>query len=91
MNTADDKEPNICFRYVARQMKASESSFTSYFAPAPPLEAVRIVISLAMPRSGKHQPDWDPQSHRRMHLSFVDVEQAYFNAKAGRDAAPCFW
>ena len=90
VNKADDEEPNIRSRYVARQMKALDSSGTSYFAPAPPLEAVRIVISLAMTRSGRHQPDWDPKSHRRMQLSFVDVKRAYFNAIVDRDAAPCF-
>ena len=90
VNKADDEEPNIRSRYVARQMKALDSSGTSYFAPAPPLEAVRIVISLAMTRSGGHQPDWDPKSHRRMQLSFVDVKRAYFNAKVDRDSAPCF-
>ena len=90
VNKADDEEPNIRSRYVARQMKALDSSGTSYFAPAPPLEAVRIVISLAMTRSGRHQPDWDPKSQRRMQLSFVDVKRAYFNAKVDRDAAPCF-
>ena len=90
VNKADDEEPNIRSRYVARQMKALDSSGTSYFAPAPPLEAVRIVISLAMTRSGRHQPVWDPKSHRRMQLSFLDVKRAYFNAKVDRDSAPCF-
>ena len=90
VNKADDDEPNIRSRYVARQMKAMDSSGTSYFAPAPPLEAVRIAISFAMTRTGDHQPDWDPKSHRRMQLSFIDVKGAYFNAKIDKDSAPCY-
>ena len=29
---------------------------------------------------GSHQPDWDPGSPNRTHISLVDVRRAYFNA-----------
>ena len=53
----------------------------SCFAPAPPLEALRTVLSLAMTRTGDHQPVWDPASPDRTQISFVDVTRAYFNAR----------
>ena len=90
VNKGDDLEPNYRSRLVARQMKALDRSGSSYFAPAPPLEALRTVLSLAMTRCGDHQPVWDPASPRRMQISFVDIKRAYFNAKVDRDAAPCF-
>ena len=56
VNKGDEYEPNYRSRLVARQLKATDFSGTSYFAPAPPLEALRTVISLAMTTSGKHRP-----------------------------------
>jgi hypothetical protein len=81
VNKGDDLTPKYRSRLVARQMKAMDSSRTSYFAPAPPLEALRTVISLAMTRVGDHRPDWNPESAERTQLSLVDVKRAYFNAK----------
>ena len=77
-------------RLVARQLKATDFSGKSYFAPAPPLVALRTAISMAMTTFGNHRPIYDPQSAQRMQLSFVDVKRAYSNAKVDREAAPCF-
>ena len=90
VNKGDEVEPNYRSRLVARQIKAMDRSGDSYFAPAPPLEALRTVISLAATRIGSHQPIWDPESPRRTQLSFIDIKRAYFNAKVDRDAAPVF-
>ena len=81
VNKGDDMVPNYRSRLVARQMKATDSSGASYFAPAPPLEALRTVLSLAMTRCGSHQPNWDGSSPQRAQISLVDVKRAYFNAK----------
>ena len=62
----------------------------TYFAPAPPLEALRTVLSLAMTRIGEHKPIWDPLHENRTQLSFIDVKRAYFNAKIGEDDEPTF-
>ena len=90
VNKGDDVEPNVRSRLVARQLKALDTSGTSYFAPAPPLEALRTIISLAMTRIKTHQPIWDPRSPKRQQISGLDVVRAYFNAKIDRENAPSF-
>ncbi len=90
VNKGDEAAPNYRSRLVARQIKALDRTGDSYFAPAPPLEALRTVLSLAMTRCGSHRPIWDPTSPQRTQVSFVDITRAYFNAKVDRDAAPCF-
>ena len=90
VNKGDEQNPNYRSRLVARQLKAHDRSGESYFAPAPPLEALRTVLSLAMTRIGKHVPDWDPSSPNRTQVSFVDVRRAYFNAKVDQDDEPVY-
>jgi hypothetical protein len=84
VNKGDDVEANVRSRLVARQLKALDTSGTSYFAPAPPLEALRTILSLAMTRYKAHQPIWDPCSPKRQQVSGMDVVRAYFNAKIDR-------
>ena len=57
VNQVDEQNPDCRSRLVARQLKATDHSGESYFAPAPPLEALRTVLSLAMTRIGKHVPE----------------------------------
>ncbi len=90
VNKGDEQNPNYRSRLVARQLKAHDHSGNTYFAPAPPLEALRTVISLAMTRIGDHRPDWNPASPTRTQLSFIDVSRAYFNAKIDPDEPPTF-
>lgn len=90
VNKGDELNPNYRSRLVARQMKAMDSSGQSFFAPAPPLEALRTVLSLAMTRVGANQPDWQPESPTRTQISLIDVKRAYFNAAIDKDAAPTF-
>ena len=62
VNKGDEVSPNYRSRLVARQMKCHDRSGASYFAPAPPLEALRTVLSLAVTTVGSHCPILDPDS-----------------------------
>ena len=62
VNKRDDMNPRYRSRLVARQMKAHDNSGASFFAPTPPLEALRTVPSLAATRVGNWQPCYDPVS-----------------------------
>ena len=73
VNKGDDANPKYRSRLVARQLKAVDKSGDTFFAPMPPLEAVRAVLSLAMTTVGNHVPNHDPKSEERTQLSFVDV------------------
>ena len=90
VNNGDVQHPNYRSRLVARQLKAHDHSGTSYFAPAPPLEALRTVVSLAVTSVGNWVPDADPGSEQRTQLSFLDVKRAYFNAKVDQHDPPVF-
>ena len=90
VNKGDDLCPNYRSRLVARQIKAQDLSGKSYFAPAPPLEALRTVISMAMTRVGAPQPVWDLSSPQRAQISLVDIKRAYFNAQVDPSDPPTF-
>ena len=52
------------------------------FAPTPPLETLRTVLSLAMTKlPGQSEKCYDPVSEQRMHISLIDISRAYLNAK----------
>ena len=89
VNKGDDSNPRYRSRLVARQLKAHDRTNASYFAPSPPLEALRTVVSLAATRIGQWRPDYNPKSERRMQLSFLDISRAYFNAKTD-EASPTY-
>ncbi len=57
VSKGDEANSKYRSRLVARQIKALDKSGQSYFAPAPPLEALRLTLSLAMTRIGDYQPD----------------------------------
>ena len=71
----DGGNPNYRSRLVARQMKAHDKSGESYFAPAPPLEALRTVLSTALTSIGRHKPILDPKSPMRSQISFIDIKR----------------
>ena len=75
---------------MARQLRALDKSGDRFFAPAPPLEALRIVLSMAMTRIGSHVPDWNGASRTRCQVSLVDIKRAYFNAKIDPRDPPTF-
>ena len=90
VNKGDDFNPNYRSRLVARELKALDKSGQSYFAPAPPLEALRTVVSMATSSIGTHHPVWEPTSPVRQQISFVGVKRAYFNAKLDENSRPVF-
>jgi hypothetical protein len=85
VNKGDDISPKYRSRLVARQLKAHDRSGQSYFSPAPPLEALRTVISLAVTEVGGWVPDLEPSSKERTQISTLDISRAYFNAKKDPD------
>jgi len=89
VNKGDDLVPKYRSRLVARQIKAMDTSGGNFFAPAPPIEALRGVLSLTATSVGEHKPDWNPQSERRTQISLIDVSRAYFNAICDPDE-PCY-
>ena len=81
VNKGDDLNPKYRSRLVARQLKAHDRSNNSYFAPTPPLEALRTVISMAASKMENWEPNYDPTAEDRMQISLMDISRAYFNAK----------
>jgi len=71
--------PNYRSRLVAREIrKAGEDPI---FAPTPPLESLRTIISLAATTVKGERPHVrDPLSEQRTQVSFMDISRAYFCA-----------
>ena len=88
VNKGDNANPNIRSRLVARQIR--QAGEDAIFAPAPPLEALRSILSMATTDfTGRPQHVRDPTSERRTHASAVDISRAYFNAST-EDADPTY-
>ena len=86
VNKGDDEAPRYRSRLVARQIRALEgANASSYFAPAPPLEALRTVLSMARTTIGDHKPILDPKHPNRTQISTLDISRAYFNAVKDAD------
>ena len=81
VNKGDDLNPRYRSRLVARQLKAHDRSNNSYFAPTPPLEALRTVLSLTATTLEGWTPNYDPEADDRMQISLMYISRAYFNAK----------
>ena len=79
VNKGDDVNPNVRSRLVARQIR--QAGEEAIFAPTPPLEALRSVLSMATTDfPGRPIHVRDPNSERRTQVSAVDISRAYFNA-----------
>jgi hypothetical protein len=78
VNKGDDVNPNIRSRLVARQIRGPGEEAT--FAPTPPLEKLRTIISMAATDLPGRTCCRDPDSEERMQVSAVDISRAYFNA-----------
>ena len=88
VNKGDDVHPNIRSRLVARQIRQAGEEVI--FAPTPPLEALRTVISLAATDlEGRAPHDRNPDSEWRTQISAIDISRAYFNA-ATDDSDPTY-
>ena len=79
VNKGDDLNPNMRSRLVARQIR--QAGDEAVFAPTPPLEALRSIISMAATDlPGKTLHVRNPESERRTQLSAIDISRAYVNA-----------
>ena len=86
VNKGDDINPRYRSRLVARQMKATDKSGDSFFAPTPPLESLRMVLSMATSSMGSWRVDRNPESETRTQISLMDISRAYFNAHVEEDS-----
>jgi hypothetical protein len=89
VNKGDDVEPNIRSRLVARQIR--QPGEEAIFAPTPPLESLRTIISLASTDIDGRAPHVrDPASERRTQISAIDISRAYFNASMDENSEPTY-
>ena len=72
-NKGTEKMPNHRSRWVAKEYKGKKS-LSDLFAAAPPLEALRLLLSYGA-SSGRHDTN----------IMVVDIRRAYFYAPARRD------
>ncbi len=78
-NKGDDEQPNYRSRLVAREVRRRGED--PIFAPTPPLESLRTILSLAATEVlGGRKHDRDPHSERRTQVSFIDISRAYLTA-----------
>ena len=81
-NKGDDDAPNYRSRLVAREIRRRGK--IPIFAPAPPLESFRAVVSLAATAvAGPPKHERNPRSQHRTQLSVIDISRAYFCAATG--------
>ena len=78
-NQGDDQCPNIRSRLVAREMRMAGEE--AVFAPTPPLETLRMVLSHAMTNfKGEGSRAYDASSEQRQQVLLIDISRSYFNA-----------
>ena len=78
-NHGDNACPKIRSRLVAREMRLPGEE--AVFAPTPPLETLRMVLSHAVTHfDGEPEKIYDPNSEHRQHVLLIDIRQADFNA-----------
>ena len=79
INKGDDENPLYRSRLVAREVRKHGEA--SIFAPTPPLEALRTILSMAATDlPGCRQHCRDKESEERTQVQVVDISRAYFNA-----------
>ena len=84
VNKGDNANPNVRSRLVARQIR--QAGEDAIFAPTPPLEALRSIMSIATTDfPGRPQHIRDGKSERRTQISAADICLAYFNAETDAD------
>ena len=89
-NKGDDDAPNYRSRLVARDIKRKGED--SIFAPTPPLEALRAILSLTATREFWPKESWEgvsSESPHRIQISFIDISRACFNART-TDSDPVY-
>ena len=70
-NKGTDKETIYRARLVAKEIKRGNASAPDMFAATPPIEAIKMLVSLAASQKGIHK------NIRK--LMFIDVSKAYFH------------
>ena len=84
VNKGDDENPDIRSRLAAREIRMSGQE--AIFAPTPPLESLRMVLSHAVTNfEGEAKRDHGPTSEQRMQILLMDISRAYFNARTSPD------
>ena len=83
-NKGDDQNPRIRSRLVAREIRLPGEE--AIFAPTPPLESLRIVLSHAVTNMpGEPKKVWAGDSPNRQQILLLDISRAYFNARTDDD------
>ena len=89
VNKGDDINPNYRSRLVAREIRRKGED--SIFAPTPPLESLRTILSLTASRD--YWPDHiysaTAEGKERLQISLIDISRAYFNART-KDEDPVY-
>ena len=80
VNKGDERNPEHRSRLLAKEIKTSKRE--DLFAATPPLEAMKIILSLAVTEGIGYQAGCKTRGHK---LEFIDVRRAYFHAKARRE------
>ena len=89
VNKGDDLHPNYRSRLVAREIRRPGED--SIFAPTPPLESLRTVLSMATTDfNGEPKHVREDHSEERTQISVIDISRAYFNARKEDDADPTY-
>ena len=84
VNKGDDECPNYRSRLVAREIRRPGES--PIFAPTPPLESIRTILSLAATDlCGEPKHVRDANSMQRTQVSFIDIKRAYLCARVDPD------
>ena len=79
VNKGDDEFPNYRSRLVAREIRRAGED--PIFAPTPPLESLRTIISMAATDfAGAKKRVRFATSDERTQISFIDISRAYFCA-----------
>ena len=89
VNKNDDLAPKYRPRLVAREMR--QAGEDTIFAPTPPLESLRTVLSMAATDlAGDLKHDRGAESEDRTQIMVLDISRAYFNAKKDEGVDPTY-
>ena len=79
VNKGDDERPDYRSRLVAQEINNHKRE--DLFAATPPLEAKKMLMSLAVTEGVGYQCGSKEKGHK---IDFIDVRRAYFHAPARR-------
>ena len=81
INKGDDKDPECRSRIVAQEIKANDVYRDDLFAATPPLEAKKLLFSLATTEGIGY---FGSDITSGMKIEFIDIRRAYYQAHARR-------